>query len=371
MPPIPLWLDCDPGHDDAFALLLAAHHPSLHLLGVSTVHGNASLARTTSNAGSVLTAIGRADVPVYPGAAKPFCRDAVCAPDIHGETGLDGTTLLPAPSRAPQSGSAIQATSEALFAQEPGTAWVVATGALTNIALLFASFPGLAGHVAGLSVMGGAVGAGFTAAQMGVVGGEGGRFGNVTPWAEFNVYCDPESAHSLLSNPVLASKTTLVTLDLTHLVLATPEIQARLSGGTHEAGSELRQMLLDLLTFFANTYSTVFGISAGPPLHDPLAVAVLLEALLGDGKRVSGAMCFDDRGGERFAVRAVTDGTHGGDGEGTVGAGGKVGQVGRTVVEAIEGQGVRIPRAVDLEWFWNEMLEAVGRAERAVGQEVA
>ena len=130
-------------------------------------------------------------------------------------------------------------------------------------------------------------------------------------------------------------------------------------------------MLLDLLTFFANTYSTVFGISAGPPLHDPLAVAVLLEALLGDGKRVSGAMCFDDRGGERFAVRAVTDGTHGGDGEGTVGAGGKVGQVGRTVVEAIEGQGVRIPRAVDLEWFWNEMLEAVGRAERAVGQEVA
>lgn len=80
----PIWLDCDPGHDDAFAILLAVHHPRLNLLGVSTVHGNASLAHTTANAGSILTALGVGHKPYYAGAAKPFCREAVHAPDIHG-----------------------------------------------------------------------------------------------------------------------------------------------------------------------------------------------------------------------------------------------------------------------------------------------
>ncbi|KAI9785288.1 MAG: Uridine nucleosidase 1 [Candelina submexicana] len=266
---------------DAFAILLAAHHPSLELLGISTVHGNASLAQTTANAGSVLTAIGRADVPVYPGASKPFCRDAVYAPGIHGASGLDGTTLLPPPTNPPRADiNAIVAARTALLSQPNSTAWLIATGTLTNVALLFATFPEVAQHIKGLSIMGGAIGGGFTDAPMGKVKGEGERIGNWTRWAEFNIYCDPEAAQSIFSNPVLAAKTTLITLDLTHQVLATPEVVQLLLHGenlqSYNDRSHLRQLLHDLLTFFAATYAEVFGLTSGPALHDPLAVAVVL-----------------------------------------------------------------------------------------------
>lgn len=174
---------------DAFAILLAAHHPNLHLLGVSTVHGNASLEKTTTNTLSILTAIGRPDIPVHPGAARPFCRVAVYAPDIHGATGLDGTTCLPSPAAKPVTKpNAILAMHHALMEQPKGTAWLVATGALSNVALLFATFPALVEHIKGLSIMGGAIGGGFTDAPMGHVRGEGERFGNTTAYAEFNVY---------------------------------------------------------------------------------------------------------------------------------------------------------------------------------------
>lgn len=158
-------------------------------MGISTVHGNASLEQTTHNALSILTALERTDIPVYPGAAKPFCRSAVHAPDIHGTTGLGGTSRLPKPSVTPVTETtAVVAMRSALLAQPKGKAWLVATGALTNIALLFATFPEVVGHINGLSIMGGAIGGGFTDAPLGHVKGEGDRFGNVTPWAEFNMY---------------------------------------------------------------------------------------------------------------------------------------------------------------------------------------
>ena len=97
MAPTPIWLDCDTGHDDAFAILLAARSPDVQLLGISTVYGNAPLTKTTYNTRAILKAIGREDVPVYAGAAKPFCRETSKASDIHGESGLDGTTCLPTP----------------------------------------------------------------------------------------------------------------------------------------------------------------------------------------------------------------------------------------------------------------------------------
>lgn len=108
---------------------------------------------------------------------------------FQGETGLDGTTLLPKPSsKAVTKPNAVFAMRDALMLQPEGTAWVVATGALTNVALLFATFPELVGHIEGLSIMGGAIGGGFTDAPMGHVKGEGERFGNWTTWAEFNIY---------------------------------------------------------------------------------------------------------------------------------------------------------------------------------------
>ena len=151
----------------------------------------------------------------------------------------------------------------ALRETKPGTAWVVATGALTNAAALFIAHPDLAEHVKGFSAMGGSIGGGFTPAPMGKVDGVD-RIGNWTPWAEFNVLIDPEAASFLLEHPVLAPKTTLVPLDLTHLVLATKDVQESIlygpSGGDGSAPregrgkSDLRVMLVELLNFFAGTY---------------------------------------------------------------------------------------------------------------------
>ncbi|OGE57637.1 hypothetical protein PENARI_c001G00921 [Penicillium arizonense] len=347
---------------DAFAILLAAHHPSLHLLGISTIHGNASLEKTTANAGSILEAIGRPEIPVYPGSPKPYSRPALHAPDIHGESGLDGTDLLPKASRPPVTDkNTIVAMRDALLAQPKGTPWVVATGTMTNVALLFATFPEVVDHIQGLSLMGGAIGEGFTDAPMSRIPGEKSRIGNVTPWAEFNIYCDPESSESIFSNPALAAKTTIAALDLTHQVLASQAVQTRILHGSIHSTQEptvLRRILHALLTFFAATYEKAFGLATGPPLHDPLAVAVILSTLNPSfaNKHPDQAITFDDKGGERFDLRIVTDGLHGKDVSVT-------GQLGRTIATPVEGPGVAIPRGVDLEAFWNMILQCIQLAD--------
>ena len=185
-----MFFTCLNHNQDAFAILLSAQCGAVELLGISTVFGNAPLSETTRNTRAILKAIKREDVPVYPGASKPFCRAPASAPDIHGESGLDGTTCLPVPTvPAIEDEPAIIAMQKALKKQPPKTAWIVAVGALTNVALLFATFPDLAEHVAGISIMGGAVGGGFTSAPMGKVEGEGERVGNWSRWAGM---CAPE-----------------------------------------------------------------------------------------------------------------------------------------------------------------------------------
>ncbi len=184
--------------------------------------------------------------------------------DIHGESGLDGTSLLPPPSVPPNTSiPAIDAAAQALLAEAPKTAWVVATGAFTNAAALFLKYPELVSHIKGLSLMGGAVGGGFTNATMGHVEGVP-RIGNWTQFAEFNVLADPEAAASIFNNKKLAAKTTLIPLDVTHLVLTTREVQELLLYGSGEdreewgrlgkGKTELRVMLVELLLFFAKTY---------------------------------------------------------------------------------------------------------------------
>jgi len=169
----------------------------------------------------------------------------------------------------------------ALRSAPKDTAWLVATGALTNIAHLFTSYPDVAGHIKGLSIMGGSIGNGFTAAPLGTVGAKE-RIGNWSQWAEFNILVDPEAADSLFQHPILKKKITLIPLDVTHLVLATKGVQSLLLNGKNGKGeTTLRVMLVELLTFFAKTYVEVFGITEGPPLHDPLAVAVVLDGIVG------------------------------------------------------------------------------------------
>ncbi|PVH99755.1 Inosine/uridine-preferring nucleoside hydrolase [Periconia macrospinosa] len=357
---VPLWLDCDPGHDDAYALLLAAHDPRVELLGVSTVHGNASLDQTTYNGRGILEALGKRNVKIYSGAAKPIQRDAVHAVDIHGESGLDGVTLLPEPvAPAAEDVDYLEAMYKALIATPPNTAWLVSTGTLTNIGLLFMRYGDLAAHLKGLSIMGGAIGGGFTNAPMGKVKGEGERFGNWTSYAEFNIYCDPEASHFIFSHPVLQSKTTLIPLDLSHQVLGTKPVRHTLLYGSSSltqtsptttekpTPTPLRALFTQIITFFASTYAEVFSITAGPPLHDPLAVSAAYDPTI-----------FDDHNGERFRVDIVTDGVHSPDTS-------KVGQLGRTIATKLpQGeQGVRIPRAVDLDAFWGCVDECLERAD--------
>ncbi|KXJ95456.1 Inosine/uridine-preferring nucleoside hydrolase domain-containing protein [Microdochium bolleyi] len=380
---VPLWLDCDPGHDDTFAILLAAYHPQIELLGISTVHGNASLDKTTNNALSVLTAIGKQDeITIYPGAAKALYRPPIHAPtDIHGESGLDGTSLLPqSKAKANTSVSAVDAMAAALRAQPAGKAWVIATGAVTNVGALFLAHPELAEHVAGVSIMGGAIGNKFTPAPLGVVDGVP-RIGNWTPWAEFNILIDPEAASIVFSNPVLAAKTSLIPLDLTHLVLATQEVQANILYGADaekttediaeaykttgiKGKTDLRTMLVELLNFFAGTYRDVFGIVEGPPLHDPLAVAI---ALIGTASEIpfydfDPASVEGPKRRERFEVTVVTEGTLL-----EAQAPGSTLQTGRTLAKLLEpgAEGVRIPRGLDIPLFWKVIEECCQRADEA------
>ena len=271
----------------------------------------------------------------------------------------------------------IQAMYDALM-QYPASTWLVATGALTNIAMLFAIYPELVTHIKGLSIMGGAIGSGFTDATMGHVRGEGERFGNETRYAEFNIYvstelrlvvawsqqyneadqtqCDPEAAKSIFSNPTLAAKTTLITLDLSHQVLASVEVQQLLVGDQRALAtgqiSDVRRLFHQILIFFAHTYRDVFGMTKGPPLHDPLAVAILLDGL-------SEVIQFNDNGGERWHVNVVTDGLHSG-------LESEQGQVGRTMLTKAEEGGVRIPRRLDRFRFWQIIDECLARAEEAV-----
>ncbi|KAH7082229.1 Inosine/uridine-preferring nucleoside hydrolase domain-containing protein [Paraphoma chrysanthemicola] len=350
---IPLWLDCDTGHDDAYALLLSAHDPRVELLGVTTVHGNAALDQTTFNTRAILEAIGRRDVKVYSGAAKPIVRDAVHAADIHGESGLDGVTLLPQPIEpAATDVHYLEAMYRALIATPPNTAWLVSTGTLTNIGLLFQKYTDLAGHIKGLSIMGGAIGGGFTNAPMGKVKGEGERFGNWTAYAEFNIYCDPEASHFIFSHPVLKPKTTLIPLDLSHQVLGTNAVRHTQLYGSNDTSSTptaLRALFTQIMSFFAGTYAEVFSITEGPPLHDPLAVAAAIHPEL-----------FDDHGGERFQVDVVTEGVHSLTQS-------EVGELGRTKATKLPPgeQGCRIPRGLDLAGFWASIEDAMKRADES------
>src|SRR5262249_22664212 len=166
MTPIPIIIDCDPGHDDAIALLLALASPEVELLGVTTVHGNQTLEKTTANALKVLEFVGRSDLPVAAGADRPIRREAFVAEYVHGESGLDGPALPP-PSTTTVEQHAVDFIAELVLAS-PDPVTLVPTGPLTNIGLFLARHPEAAARLTRIVLMGGAIGE-----------------GNVTPAAEF------------------------------------------------------------------------------------------------------------------------------------------------------------------------------------------
>jgi pyrimidine-specific ribonucleoside hydrolase len=245
---IPFILDCDPGHDDALALVVGLARPELRLLAVTTVAGNAGLRETTRNALRVLTLLGRTDIPVAAGAAGPLVRSLHVADDVHGASGLEGADL-PEPASAVRPEGAIEllrATLEA--APEPVS--IAAVGPLTNIALLIRTHPELVDRIANIRVMGGAI-----------------TEGNTTASAEFNIWQDPEAARVVFEcgRPI-----TLMTLDTTHQALFTTADVDRLEAlGTHTAS-----VFADLLRFFARFHAQRYGWD-GAPIHDAVSVAHL------------------------------------------------------------------------------------------------
>ena len=245
---IPCILDCDPGHDDAIAILLAAAHPALALRAITTVGGNAPLDKVTLNARRVCTLAGIRDVPIAAGAEGPAGGTLEPAADVHGESGLDGPEL-PTADVALDARRADELIADALAAASAPVT-LIATGPLTNIA---AALERVDHERIGEIVW---------------MGGSTVR-GNRTPYAEFNAWVDPVAAAAVLASGV---PFTMVGLNLTHQARATAEVIARIGA----LGTPLGDTVAGWLEFFGSTYRTLFGADA-PPVHDPCAVALLAE----------------------------------------------------------------------------------------------
>jgi inosine-uridine nucleoside N-ribohydrolase len=244
---IPIILDCDPGHDDAIALLLALASPEIELLGVTTTYGNQTLEKTTANALRVLELVERTDVPVASGAAAPRVRDLVVAAHVHGESGLDGPAL-------PAAGTTVASDDATTFIREridaantPVT--LVPTGPLTNVSR-YLDAHGAEG-IERIAFMGGAI-----------------AEGNFTPAAEFNTWCDPEAAAHVLSSGL---DVTMLGLDVTHQAILGPATEQRL----RDAG-RIGTFVADLNVFFTEYHRRTYGWE-GAPIHDAVAVAQVVR----------------------------------------------------------------------------------------------
>ena len=247
----PVLIDCDPGHDDAMALLLALASPELEVLGVTTVHGNQTVAKTTANALRVLEFAGF-DVPVARGAEVPLIRESLVADHVHGESGLDGPDLPP-PAGAPVPAHAIDFLAERLLAA-PAPVTLIPTGPLTNVALLLAVHPQVVERIERVVLMGGAI-----------------AEGNRTPAAEFNIWADPEAAARVFASGL---DVTMVGLDVTHRALLTAAHAERL-----RAAGRVGTMVAELREFYQRFHSKVYDFP-GTPVHDAMAVAHVIDGAL-------------------------------------------------------------------------------------------
>jgi inosine-uridine nucleoside N-ribohydrolase len=243
----PILLDCDPGHDDAIALLLALASPEVELLGITTVAGNQTLEKTTANAIRVLEFVGRGDVPVAAGAERPLVREPFVAAYVHGDSGLDGPALPP-PQARPVEQDAVD-----FLAERVDGVTLVATGPLTNVAKLLVTHSERPDRIV---LMGGSI-----------------AEGNVTPAAEFNIWADPEAADAVFRSGL---DVTMIGLDVTHKALLTAVYAERL-----RAAGETGRMVAELVDFFAQFHQKTYGFD-GAPIHDAVAVAHVFQPGLVD-----------------------------------------------------------------------------------------
>ena len=246
---IPILIDCDPGHDDAMAILLALASPEVEVRGITTVGGNQTLEKTTANALKILELAGRTDIPVAAGAAGPLERTLRTAANVHGESGLDGPDLPP-PTTRPVDAQAWELLDELI---EPGVV-LVPTGPLTNVALLLQHRPDIRDRLERIVWMGGAI-----------------AEGNVTPAAEFNAFVDPEAAALVFGSGI---DVTMIGLDVTHQALFGPAHAERLRGAGR-AGKAVAELADFFLEFHRQRYRF-----EGAPIHDAMAVAHVIDPTL-------------------------------------------------------------------------------------------
>ncbi len=244
-------LDCDPGHDDAIAIILAASKISnLKIEAITTVAGNVEVEKNTLNALKVCDIIGLENVPVAQGAERPLVKEREIAEEIHGETGLDGPVLPENPTKKAIDKHGVDVIIEKILSSDNDIT-LVPTGPLTNIALAMIKEPKIIPKIKEIVLMG------------------GGTFGNWTPAAEFNIYVDAEAAKVVFESGVPIS---MFGLDVTHQAIATDDIVKELS----EIDNPIADFVIELLKFFSETYKEVFGF-AGPPIHDACTVAYLID----------------------------------------------------------------------------------------------
>jgi purine nucleosidase len=262
MPSRPILLDCDPGQDDAVAILLALSSPEeLDVLGITTVAGNVPLSKTQRNARLMCDLAGREDVRVFAGCPRPMVRRLVTAEYVHGREGIDGAEIRE-PATALDRQHAVDFLVETLLAAEDESITLVPTGPLTNVAMALVKEPAIAPKIEKVVLMGGAMREG----------------GNTTPSAEFNIYVDPHAAKVVFDcgRPLV-----VMGLDVTHLVLATEARVERIGALGTKVGATVKAML----QYFNRHDVEKYG-SEGGPLHDPCTVAYLLRPDLFRGKHV-------------------------------------------------------------------------------------
>ncbi|MFB5185584.1 pyrimidine-specific ribonucleoside hydrolase RihA [Yersinia intermedia] len=243
-------IDCDPGHDDAIALILALASPELNVAAVTTCAGNQTPDKTLRNALRILTLLKRQDIPVAGGALKPLLRELIIADNVHGESGLDGPSL-PDPDFAPQADNAVELMAR-ILRTSPHPVTIVATGPLTNVALLLAGHGALAAKIERIVIMGGAV-----------------MLGNWTAAAEFNIFVDPEAADRVFKSGI---PITMAGLDVTHQAQVMDEDIDRI----RQLNNPVADVVAGLLDFFMLYHRQKRWGFQGAPLHDPCTIAWLL-----------------------------------------------------------------------------------------------
>lgn len=242
-------LDCDPGHDDAIAILLAGQSNYFNLLGITTVSGNQTIEKTTKNAINLVNFLN-INVPIAMGASEPLVTEKQICSQIHGESGLDGYDF-PKYEQKVVNKNAAELIVELTSNNEHVT--IIATGPITNVATAIKYKPEIKNHIDEIIFMGGSI-----------------DNGNVSPAAEFNVLCDPEATHIILNSGLPVK---MVGLNVTRKVLCSKEVIERMS----KINNKTSDLFVKLMNVFNDNQAKVFNSFVGGPLHDPVTIASLID----------------------------------------------------------------------------------------------